>query len=187
MQTPTDQERIASVLLRVCTGKDHQAEATWIANKISDDDAKTTISFLEKYAADEFILLTKAISAFSSTGNFDADAVRVLSALVPVMTAFAVEDKEAVSFLHSMTAVATKYGHLRKEEPELLLRGMMVGFIVQNFETQDSDHLRWVGKHADELGVVSSFLMHRRSVDRSTCDLALAGFEATHPLQPGLL
>lgn len=186
MDTISAQEQTFRVLLRVCTGKKDQSDAKRIAHELDDQSAQIVMSYLSRYTTPEYILLSKTISDHLTYRTFTPNALRALSAVVPVLTAFSVDDEEAVLYLRSLVRTFD-HSLIRKSDPELIARAVMVGFIVKNPETQNRDHLRWVGEKAEELGACADLLKIRRNIDRSTCDLALAGVPFTAPMQSGIL
>ena len=173
MSTPSEQDRVAKVLLRVCTGKKAQGQATRIAGVMDTKDAATAMTFFEKYGTAEYILLSKAIEYLMEQNEFTSFSIRILAANTSVLTSFGTDEDEAVSYLISIVHAAKM--HVDKEHLEDLSRGMMVGFLCNNDGTLGEEQIVWLGRNAEVLAAHVEFLRQHRSASRHICNLALSG------------
>lgn len=176
MPTPSEQDRVTQVMLRVCTGKKAQRQATRIAEIMDAKSAATAMVFFEGYGTPEFILLSKIIEKFMVMKTFTSFSISVLAANIPVLTSFGVDTEQAVKYLISIVSVSQR--HVDKEDFEYFSRGMMVGFLAHNDGTLGEDHLRWLGRNAESIAPHIEFLQQHRSASRHICNLALSGITA---------
>lgn len=183
-------QRIASRLLHACPEMRGKFDRHLMS--LSDAQANRLLSYLNEYSAEDDSLFDAMSERLVPQENGTSVYIRSIAAAVPVLNSFCMSREDSMSYLTSLCLLMDRKAsepQYDKDKLELSARGIMFAFLCGNVETQEPDHILWLGEHAEELAVHRELLKQHRDVSPRMCQLALTGtlLETETPFVAGAL